>query len=171
MSETAQHKSTRPRGLARFTSLYGASPLHLLAMLGTLVVAGYAAKRVHGATTGFDDPVLRRYALWFLGAAIVHDLVLAPAYIALDRGLSTLRSRLPSARPGVVNYVRFPAVISGTLLLTFWSGISGRSEGSLTFASGDAPDPYWGRWLVVTAVLFAVSALLYVVNLARSARR
>ena len=65
-------------GRQRFTRLYGASPLHLAGLVASLVVAGYAAVRLLGAR---PSAVL----LWFVGAAVLHDLVLGPLYLLLDR--------------------------------------------------------------------------------------
>ena len=47
-----------------FRKAYGDRPLHLLAMLGCLLVAGYAASRV------IDTPSALRIAVWFVGAAV-----------------------------------------------------------------------------------------------------
>ncbi len=142
----------RPRGFVR---TYGSGPLHLLGLLLTFAVAGYAALKV------YDDPVWWRYALWYVGAALVHDLVLAPAYGALDRLVQPLLGRRRRADPGDVNYVRVPAVLSGLLLLVFGASILERGEPAFTPASGLTQDPFLERWLLITAVLFAASALLY----------
>lgn len=161
MSETT---GRRP---SLFRALYGAGPVHLVGLLATFVVALYAFSRVYDA----DDQFWWRYALWFVGAAVVHDLVLAPAYLAADRGLRRLRAVRPGMSPGSVNYVRVPVVLSGMLFLVFGASILQRGELSFQIASGKDQDPFLGRWLVVTAVLFAGSAVAYGLSRLRSSRR
>ncbi|HEU0101868.1 MAG TPA: hypothetical protein VFR07_06055 [Mycobacteriales bacterium] len=135
--------------------LYGAGPLHLLALLACFALAGAAAQRVG------QDPLRLRYAVWFIGAALAHDLLLFPLYALLDRSLGSLvrRRRVPDL--GSVNYVRVPALLSGLLLLVFAPVILQRSEGAYGAASGLDQDPYLGRWLAVSGVLFLASAVLY----------
>ena len=55
---------------------------------------------------------------------ILHDLVLLPAYSALDR-LARVAVR------GAINYVRVPAGLSLLMLLVFWGTIRGKGEGAL----------------------------------------
>ncbi|MCA1697000.1 MAG: hypothetical protein LC749_21030, partial [Actinobacteria bacterium] len=72
-----------------------------------------------------------------------------------------------------LNYLRVPAVISGLLLLV-WSPLILRvSDGAYHAASGLSAQPFLPRWLAVTAVLFAISAVTLVVRAAmvRSAPR
>lgn len=157
--------TTRPATL--FRSLYGAGPVHLVGLLLTFVVALYAFVRVYDA----DSQFWWRYALWFVGAAVVHDLVLAPAYLAADRGLRRLRAARPTMSPGAVNYVRVPVVLSGMLFLVFGASILQRGEAAFGVAAGKDQDPFLGRWLVVTAVLFAGSAVAYGVSRLRASRR
>ena len=134
---------------------YGSNPLHLLGLLATFAVFGYAALKV------FEDPVWWRYLLWFVGAALVHDLVLAPLYGLLDRSVQPLLSRRRRSDPGDVNWVRVPAFLSGLLLLVFGASIVQGGEEAFFAASGQSQDPFLERWLLITAVLFAGSALLY----------
>jgi hypothetical protein len=155
--------------VSRFTRFYGAGPLHLLGMLAAIALAGYAAFRV-----SLDDQYLR-VAVWFLGAVVLHDLLLYPLYALADRSLAALTSRTGrgprvAADPGVavVNHVRVPALMSGLLLLLFWPAITRHSEGTLSFASGLTSAPFLGRWLLITAALWTGSALLYAVRLGRA---
>ena len=127
---------------------YGSSPLHLLVVTGSLALALAAVLPVVG------DPRAVRIGLWFLGAVLLHDLVLFPLYAAADRALP---------RRGM-NHVRVPALLSGLLLLMFWPVITQHSEDAYSFASGLDQDVYLGRYLVIVAVLFGVSGLLYVVR-------
>ena len=86
---------------------YGASPLHLLALLACFGLAGYAAARLVSS-----PPVA--VAVWFLGAVIGHDLLLMPLYSLADRSaMAAIRHREPQlpATPWI-NYVRVPAALS-----------------------------------------------------------
>jgi hypothetical protein len=141
-----------------FRRWYGAGPLHLLALLACFALAAAAALHVG------QDPLRLRYAVWFVGAAIAHDLLLFPLYALLDRSAGALvRRRRPDA-PGSVNFLRVPALLSGLLLLVFAPVIFRRSEGSYGVASGLDQQVFLGRWLAVTGVLFLASAVLYAVR-------
>lgn len=137
------------------TRTYGAGPLHLLALLGSFALAGAAALQVS------SDPLRLRYLAWFVGAALVHDLVLFPLYALLDRSAGALVRRRRTAAPGSVNWVRVPALLSGLLLLVFGPTVFQRGEAPFATASGLDMDGYLGRWLALTAALFLGSALLY----------
>ena len=79
-----------PNPLTRTARAYGANPLHLLALLASFAVAGYAvAHLVHEST-------FVRILLWFLAAVIGHDLILFPLYALADRSLrAALRALWP----------------------------------------------------------------------------
>ncbi len=99
---------------------------------------------------------------WFVGSAVVHDLVLFPLYAGIDAALVVLLRRRPGLATvaGVrwLNYLRVPAMVAGLLLLV-WSPLILRvSEGTYHAASGLSAQPFLGRWIAVTAVLFAISA-------------
>lgn len=136
----------------------------LLALLASFVVAGYAAFRLlAGNPAGIGA--------WFIGSAVVHDLVLFPLYAGLDAALVMLLRRRPELATvaGVrwLNYLRVPAAVSGLLLLV-WSPLILRvSEPAYHAASGLSAQPFLPRWLAVTAVLFAMSAAILVVRVAR----
>ena len=140
-----------------FARTYGASPLHLLALLACFALAGAAALQVA------EDPLRTRYLLWFLGAIIAHDLLLFPLYALLDRSATALVHRRRSASPGSVNYVRVPVLLSGLLLLVFAPVVLRRdsAEGAFRNASGLDHADYTMRWLAITGVLLLGSALLY----------
>lgn len=138
---------------------YGEGPLHLLLMVSSFALAGYAGVRL------LDGDTLM-ILLWFVGAVLVHDLVLLPLYSAADRAL-----RLPRVgRAGPVNFVRVPLLLSGLLLLMWFPLITRQAE-RYEPASGLSPDGFLGHWLLITAALFAASALLLVVRSVRSRRR
>ena len=131
---------------------YGASPLHLLAHLAALALAAWAllqALQLGGA---------ERIVLWLAGAVVLHDLVLWPAYTALDR---LARRGRPAAW---ANHVRIPVGISALLLLVFFPVICAKSETAYTRVSGVAWEGYAERWLLVSAVLFLVAGALYLVR-------
>ena len=132
---------------------YGASPLHLLVHLAVLALAAWALLQA------LDLGGAERIVLWLVGAVLLHDLVLWPSYTALDR---VARRGRPV---GWANYVRVPLGVSALLLLVFFPVMCGKGEAAYTRVSGATWEGYAGRWLLVCAVLFAVSAGLY---LARS---
>ncbi len=143
---------------------YCGSPLRLLLLLASFALAGYAGVRLlKGDTLGV--------VLWFAGAAVVHDLVLLPVYSTLDRALQRVTRRRGAAacavagRPGL-NHVRVPVFLSGLLLLVWFPLVLGR-VGHYTAATGLSADHFWEHWLLITAVLFALSAVLYAGRLLR----
>ncbi len=156
MTRTSADDTRVPSG--PFRRLYGASPWHLVALLGCFALTAYAVGRL------LDDlPVLLRIGIWFVGAALVWDLLLGPALALGDRLLRPLGP--------VVNYVRVPALLSLLLLAVWLPVILQRSEGVFRVKAGLTQDPYLGRWVAVTAVLFAGSAVAYAVRVLRARRR
>ena len=151
--------------MAKLIRGYGAGPLHVLASLACFALAGYAVLKVVHA------PQAVMIAVWFVGAIIGHDLVLYPLYALADRSLAPLRRRSP-ALPAVpwINHLRVPVVLSGLLLLVSFPLILGLNEDTYRGATGLSTAPYLGRWLLITGVLFAASALVYALRLARTAR-
>jgi hypothetical protein len=96
--------------------------------------------------------------LWLVCAAVAHDLVLLPFYSLLDRAAER-------AIPGpAVNYVRVPAGLVLLLGLVFFGEISGRSDRAFTRASGIALQGSLARWLLASAVLFALAGALYLLR-------
>ena len=146
---------------------YGAHPLHLLALLAAFALAGYAVHDVVAAGQW------RGFAEWFVIAIIGHDLLLFPLYSLADlslRGLLPGRRRrartaeaagMPGSRPPVLNYVRIPVMFSLLVLMAFFPLILGLSQGFYHPASGLGTQPYLWRWLGVTGVMFAISAVGY----------
>ena len=140
-----------------FARRYGASPLHLAGLVVCFAVAGYAAVRLLGTRPA-------AVALWFVAAAVVHDLVLAPLYLLLDR-----TGRRRGAFPPWWNHVRVPAALSLLLLLVWFPEIARRSRTYPVVTALDASG-YLGRWLAVTGALFALSALAFGAGRLRAAR-
>jgi hypothetical protein len=148
---------------------YGAGPLHLLALLASLAVAGAAVlgwfDRAHEATSVLE---------WFLAAIVAHDLVLVPLYTALDRLAFGPRSAL-GRRSGaaVVNptpFLRVPTMLSLLLLGVFFPVIFGLGRRAELAASGIAESGYLARWLLLCAAMYAMSGVAYALALRRTRR-
>ena len=134
---------------------YGASPLHLLALLACFGLAGYAAARLIPS-----QPL--GVAAWFLGAVIGHDLLLMPLYSLADRSvIAAIRHRDPQlpVTPWI-NYVRVPAALSGLLLLV-WFPLILRLQSPYHASTTLSADPYVWHWLAVTGALFLLSAVAF----------
>jgi hypothetical protein len=143
---------------------YGASPLHLLALLACFGLAGYAAVRLASS-----HPVA--VAAWFLGAVIGHDLLLMPLYSLADRSaMAALRHRAPPlpATPWI-NYLRVPAALSGLLLLV-WFPLILRLRSPYHASTTLSADPYLWHWLAVTGTLFLLSAVVFALRLRAQSR-
>ncbi len=134
------------------------SPFQLLLLACSFALAAYAGIRLF-AGDWFG------VALWIVGAALLHDLVLLPLYTAADRAV--VRGLGAAGRRDRTLYVRVPAMLSGLLLLVWFPLISGMADRRYRSATGLSPDGFLARWLLITAVLFGGSALL----LARRVRR
>jgi hypothetical protein len=138
---------------------YGASPLHLLALLACFGLAGYAAARLVSS-----QPL--GVAAWFLGAVIGHDLLLMPLYSLADRSaMAAIRHREPQlpVTPWI-NYVRVPAALSGLLLLV-WFPLILRLPSPYHASTMLSADPYVWHWLAVTGALFLLSAIAFALRL------
>jgi hypothetical protein len=145
-----------------FRRAYGAGPVHLVAILVSFGVAAYGFARALELTSSPD-----RVLLWFGGSIVAHDLVLFPIYAVIGAAAAGLI--LPGGRPtrlriAVLNHLRFPALLSGLLLLVWYPLIAAKGEGSFMRVSGLSKDVYFERWLTISAVLFGVSALILAVR-------
>nr|MDT0659608.1 hypothetical protein [Micromonospora sp. DSM 115978] len=137
----------------------------LSTLVGCFAITGWVLFRVAGEAGSV------RMLVWFVAAAVVHDLVLFPSYALADRVLNRLVRVLPGdriQRPVLVNHVRVPVLASGLLLLVFLPGILGLGGGTYQAATGRPPGSDWGRWLLISATIFAVSAVWLVVRLVRA---
>jgi hypothetical protein len=139
--------------MGEFRRAYGAAPWHLLLLLGCFGVIGWIALRLAG------EPMAGRMLLWFVGAAVAHDLVLFPVYASVDRVLRSASGR--GGSPSLLNHVRVPSLGAGLLFLVYLPGILGLGDGTYTRATGMAPRARFGQWLAVSTVLFTTSAVLY----------
>ncbi|MFE2631386.1 hypothetical protein ACFXDP_26200 [Streptomyces sp. NPDC059374] len=128
------------------------SPLHLLLLACSFALTAYVGVRLLE-----EDPFA--VALWFVGAAVLHDLVLVPLYGAADRAL--LRGMERAGHRDRTMYVRVPAALSLLLLLVWFPLITGRVADRYARATGLSPDGFLARWLLITAVLCGGSAAVY----------
>ncbi|UXY31582.1 hypothetical protein [Streptomyces sp. HUAS TT20] len=137
------------------------SPLQLLLLGCSFALAGYAGVRLlAGDWLGVT--------LWFVGAALLHDLVLLPLYSSADRAV--VRGLDATDHRERAMYVRIPAALSLLLLLMWFPLISGRMDSTYQLAAGLSADGFLTRWLLITAVLFGGSASLLVLRLRRAAK-
>ena len=147
-----------------FRRLYGASPLHLLALVVTLLIAGAA---VVGWFDAFPGPTAAKVVAWFVGAIVAHDLVLLPLYSLLDR----ITLGRPAARRSWIAYVRIPALLSGLLFLVFFPEILRLGDRAFFDASGFHQRVYLVRFLLSCAALFALSGVAYAISLVKRRQR
>lgn len=154
----------------RFREAYGASPLHLLALLASLLIAGTAAAGWFDNTASITERIL----IWFLGAIVGHDLVLVPLYSLLDRiafgALAGRHGDKHEPRAGWA-YVRVPALLSGLLFLVFFPEILRLGDATFHTASGMHQDVYLVRYLFTCGALFALSGVVYALTLGRARAR
>jgi hypothetical protein len=154
--------------LARFRSVYGSHPLHLLTLIAGFALFGYVLATIKPVTLWNPHTWWQSIIVWFAAAIVAHDLVLFPIYTLVDRILvagNQIRPRGRAASVPVLNYVRLPALGAGLALLVFLPGIIKQGAQVYMAATGQNQDPFLGRWLMLTAVMFAVSALCYAVRL------
>jgi hypothetical protein len=158
------------RGISR---VYGDRPLHLLTMAAGFALLGYIVATVKPMTLWNPHSWWQSVAVWFAAAIIAHDLLLFPIYALADRILWARAGRRPMRRPraSVRNYVRIPALGSGLTLLVFLPGIIRQGASTYLAATGQTQQPFLGRWLLLTAAMFATSAVVYLLRLAFAGRR
>jgi len=149
---------------ARFRRLYGASPLHLALVVAFGALAIYVILEMYRSNW--------RILEWFAGSVLGHDLVLFPVVAVADRLLVALaawrRRKAGPPRATWVNHVRAPVVISAVLLGISFPLVLRLAAGTYSYATGLSVHPFLGRWLLVTAVAFMVSAVVFVIRLARA---
>jgi hypothetical protein len=164
------------KAIAWCRNVYGAHPFHLLVLIAGFALAGYVVTTIGPSALWNRHVWWQSILVWFAAAIIAHDLVLFPIYAAVDRLLSSSRRQRRSPRAEhsyvpVLNYLRVPALGAGLTLLIFLPGII--KQGAFTYwaATGQTQDPFLGRWLLLTAVMFALSALAYAVRVVVARRR
>jgi hypothetical protein len=103
--------------------------------------------------------------------------VLYPLYALADRSLIAgrwaRRRVLPNRPPRVpaINHVRVPVLGSAVLGIIYFPTIAQRGEDAFRFTSGLGTAAIYGNWLLVTAVLFLGSAVIYAARLGASVAR
>ena len=142
-----------------FRRRYGGGSLHLAVHLTAFAVIAYALVQAVGGRGGRDVLV------WIVAGALLHDLVLLPAYSLADRAARRMLRGVPA-----INHIRMPAAVSLMLLLVYFPLILDRAPGNIERATGHRPPDYALRWVAITAGLFTVSGLAYGVRVVRAAR-
>ncbi|OMC48824.1 hypothetical protein A5745_06310 [Mycobacterium sp. IS-2888] len=160
------------RFTTRFSAIYGSHPLHLLTMVSGFALLGYILITFNPATLWNAGTWWQSIAVWFAAAVVAHDLVLYPLYALADRVI-TARSSRRRGHPKVLarNYIRVPALGAGLTLLVFLPGIIEQGGPTYQAATGETQQPFLGRWLLLTAAMFAVSAAGYAARLGAARRR
>ena len=179
--------------MRRFRYEYGAGPLHLLSAIAAFAIAGFAVLMLSAAQEGYQ---ILNFALWFVGAILLHDMVLFPLYSGLDRLVlrrAGVHRALPAdaarttltrrdgrwiEEPGdtatgpsatsAVNYLRVPLLLSALFFVVWFPLILGLAEQEYAVTTGQSTDGYLERWLLLTGVLFLVSGIAFAVRLARA---
>jgi len=147
---------------------YGAGPLHLVGLLTCFAVVAYAMTRIF-AQGGWHEILL-----WFLVCLIGHDLIGWPFYAAADRTLVRIQGGHDGGRRLLVpwvNHVRVPTVISGVLLAMFFPLVLRLSNSYYEASTGFSENVYLINWLVVSGILFAASAVVYVLRVQLARKR
>lgn len=154
--------------MERFGYEYGARPLHLLAVLATLGIAGYALLRI------FENPSTGAVLLWLGAAVVAHDFIALPAYsllmrIAGETGAGLASFGAPQHARIVAAHLLVPAGAALILLLVSFGLVFELGADRYEVSTGLQPDPYLGRWLGITGALFGISGIALAVRI-RSAR-
>lgn len=124
----------------------------LALMLGSFALTGYVIELLQG------NPWLPRMLTWFAGALVGHDLVAFPLYAATDRiSVAILHATK-------VNYLRVPAAASALLFVVYLPGIIRQGGRTYLSATGQTQEPFLGRWILLTAIAFGVSGLVYLLR-------
>ena len=122
-----------------------------LTLLGVAII-GFGA---FGIWTHRGDGVLdlrlRPWLTWFVGAIVLHDLVIAPIVLLIGRGLRFVRPRL----------LRGPLQVglALTALLTLMAFPLLRGYGARAVSPSQLPRDYVSGWLVLLAAVWAGCAL------------
>lgn len=145
--------------MRRFLRWYGDGPLHLLVLICSFALAAYAGRLLTA-----DRPL--EVAIWFLGAAVGHDLILLPLYSLADLSARSVLGHRPQRTAVLpwINYLRVPAFLSGLLLLVWFPlifDLSGPYQHDTRLSEG----VFLGRWLAITAVLFGTAAVCFAFRL------
>lgn len=124
--------------------LYGSTPWHLLGHVALFALTAYAITQIFTLGAAWNVVV------WLVAAVLLHDAVLWPLYSVALGPLS--------------NHLRVPLGLSLLLGLVFIGTVTGKGNNAYRNASGETYDGYVTRWLVVSAALFVISAVVYFVR-------
>jgi membrane protein implicated in regulation of membrane protease activity len=155
------------RPATRFRQFYGSHPLHLLMMIAGFALLGYIVITAGPATLWKPQGAWwHSVAVWLAAAFITHDLVLFPMYALADRLLGVPSTSRHRVEPPVAarNHLRMPALGSGLLLLIFFPGIVRQGAALYAADTGLTQQSFLGRWLLLTAAMSAISAVVYAVR-------
>lgn len=145
--------------------------MHLLAMVSGFALLGYivATARPLGAVEPGHLVAVDR------GLVCRRRRSPRPAVVPALRAGRPILARLvgrrdvsaPRRRPElpVRNYIRIPALAAGLTLLVFLPGIIRQGAPTYLDATGQTQEPFLGRWLLLTAVAFGISAAAYAIRL------
>lgn len=150
--------------LDKFRYEYGAQPLHLIAVVASLLLSGYGLLRIDD----LDNTV--RILIWIVAAALLHDLVALPLYSLLSRITHGAAAQAIESRAMMLhalNHVRVPAALSLFLLLVYFPLILRVAPDAYTATTGLELNTYLGRWLLISGAMFLISGLIYAVRLRR----
>jgi hypothetical protein len=148
-----------------FRRVYGSHPLHLLTLIAGFALLGYILATVKPTTLWNPNTWWQSIAVWFAAAIVAHDLVLFPIYALVDRLLvAGRRDHRPASRVPMLNFIRVPALGAGLTLLLFLPGIIEQGAPTYRAATGQTQELFLGRWLLLTAALFATSAVIYTIR-------
>ncbi|BBZ44230.1 hypothetical protein MPRM_15110 [Mycobacterium parmense] len=146
--------------------------MHLLTLIAGFALCGYVVATMRPITLWNPQVWWQSIIVWFAAAVIAHDLVLFPLYALLDRLLTRkLWAKPAGSGAPALNYIRAPAMGAGLTLLVFLPGIIEQGAPTYRAATGQTQDPFLGRWLLLTAAMFGVSAGLYALRSAIARRR
>ena len=174
-----------------FRRLYGKNPLHLAGhlivigitayLLSIMFQARFAPEPLNlvlwllGGAVLHDAVLLPIYGV--LNAAFtrgvgggdgtsVKELAMGPAQSSKVSAAERSAAQPPTSRDAqravpVINHIRTPIVVSAVLFLVFLPRILERQPQNFLNALGHEPPDFFARWLFVTALLIAGSAVLY----------
>jgi hypothetical protein len=139
-------------------------------MVAGFSLAGYIMFTFKPATLWNPQAWWQSIAVWLAAAILLHDLALFPLYAVADRLLGIAAKHPPRRRRGqprvpARNHVRIPALGSGLALLMFFPGVIQQGSATYVAATGQTQQPFLGRWLLLTASMFILSALLYAIRI------
>jgi hypothetical protein len=151
-----------------FRRLYGRrGPGHLLAMLLTYAITGYAVWAI------FQNPEPWTVLLWLGLAIAAHDFVFLPLYTAaywLVRRVGDAADQDRRRRVIALQHVAVPVMVSVLLLLAALPLIFSLSSDLYRPTTGMTEEPYLERWLVFTGALFVLSGIAYAIRVRSTAR-